>query len=568
MTMTKNDNKIIQKMMHYWPAIVAGLVYLAIHSFVLLYGHPHEDAYILYIYSEHFAAGDGIVYYTGGAPSEGATDFLWMLLIGLRVRSGINSALAASILNAVGIMIIATVVQNIIWHSDRPAASRCLVIVFIALILISPIAVASYVGFSTAFYNGVVALIFYTQLNRPCASSVPYLALLLGLIRPDGVIIAIAAVGIGLLVAMQQKQLSLYVRHCAIAFVTGAIYYIWRYHYFGLLLPLPLYVKSVSDSYFPGLMDNWYWLSRSRWLALCALAFIVLLRRRCRKYLLAALPAGCLVAALIFANQSQNIANRFQAPGTTVLLLLSAACWGRWIMTADNYKRIVFGFFAALLFLAGNVSIYWPLMSSYLRTAVSFDYINYFPYYLNMVLAGDSPIALTEAGRMAYWTPGPKYDLIGLNTPRTALEGPSVSFLNEIRPDLIFIHTAGTSPDRLCNSDYCELSTEQIEKLLHQLLSCNFADSLDHVKRAPVVVYQYLAQNIGEYRIVFACYHGRDVHMYALRKDSKLSYESFIDTLEISYKRENALSYYQMIINSAEQSAAPLRLTRGQANRR
>ena len=42
---------------------------------------PQEDAYILYRYSENLAGGHGIVWNVGETPTDGATDFLWMLVL-------------------------------------------------------------------------------------------------------------------------------------------------------------------------------------------------------------------------------------------------------------------------------------------------------------------------------------------------------------------------------------------------------------------------------------------------------------------------------------------------------
>jgi hypothetical protein len=64
--------------------------------------HPHEDAYILFRYAEHLAAGLGIVYNPGGPPTEGATDFLWLVLLAGLVRAGADVAVAAVWLNALG----------------------------------------------------------------------------------------------------------------------------------------------------------------------------------------------------------------------------------------------------------------------------------------------------------------------------------------------------------------------------------------------------------------------------------------------------------------------------------
>ena len=52
--------------------------------------HPYEDAAILMRYSENLAAGHGIVWNPGEDPVDGATDFLFMLILAFLRKSGIT----------------------------------------------------------------------------------------------------------------------------------------------------------------------------------------------------------------------------------------------------------------------------------------------------------------------------------------------------------------------------------------------------------------------------------------------------------------------------------------------
>jgi hypothetical protein len=53
-------------------------------------------------------------------------------------------------------------------------------------------------------------------------------------------------------------------------------------------------------------------------------------------------------------------------------------------------------------------------------------------------------MALTEAGRLAYWSTTNVYDMIGLNTPYTAKHPPSLAYLDTLDPDIVMFHAAGT----------------------------------------------------------------------------------------------------------------------------
>ena len=57
------------------------ILFLIFNFILISNGHFHEDAYILFIYVENFVNGNGITYYSDGPHIEGATDFLWLMLL-------------------------------------------------------------------------------------------------------------------------------------------------------------------------------------------------------------------------------------------------------------------------------------------------------------------------------------------------------------------------------------------------------------------------------------------------------------------------------------------------------
>src|ERR1700678_4625821 len=73
---------------------VAALLAVATGLFVATHIHwpivPMEDASMLLRYSQNLARGHGIVWNVGEAPVEGATDFLYMLVVG--VTSAVTKA--------------------------------------------------------------------------------------------------------------------------------------------------------------------------------------------------------------------------------------------------------------------------------------------------------------------------------------------------------------------------------------------------------------------------------------------------------------------------------------------
>ncbi len=105
-------------------SVLAMLVYLGAGIIFLERGHPHEDAFILFRYAENLAEGHGIVFNPGGPRTEGATDFLWLLMLAGLVKLGIDVAVGAVILNAVGAGLAVWILCRRILRSQLPTPWR------------------------------------------------------------------------------------------------------------------------------------------------------------------------------------------------------------------------------------------------------------------------------------------------------------------------------------------------------------------------------------------------------------------------------------------------------------
>jgi hypothetical protein len=163
--------------------------------------HPHEDAFILFRYAQHLAKGDGIVFNIGGPHAEGATDFLWMILLALGVKASIDIALVAASLNACGAGIITWGLLRLFLGERSIRATDLAFSIFIALT--TPFIAGSHAsidGFSTEVYCALVILGYQCCVSeqlRPLLLT-PYLAILLGLFRPDGLLIGATQVCVAL----------------------------------------------------------------------------------------------------------------------------------------------------------------------------------------------------------------------------------------------------------------------------------------------------------------------------------------------------------------------------------
>ncbi|MCH2535236.1 MAG: hypothetical protein MK008_12400 [Bdellovibrionales bacterium] len=542
-------------------AILTFLFYSLISYLILFKGHLHEDAYILYIYAEHLAKGFGISYYQGGPPAEGATDFLWMVLLAGFNKVGINSGIGALILNALGISGSGFILSRLInYNFSFTKKYQSLIKDFLlsVILVISPIACASYAGFSTAFYTFFVILTcFIIIFKKNILWTAPIIGLTLGLIRPDGVILGVGFALVGLfLVYKQRNDLHKYLLSSAISLLLGIIYFYWRSNYFGYLLPLPLYVKSSSNDFLPGLIDNINWIKFNLIIVISALFILIQKYKTNSLEFLIAMPSLTLFTALFFASQSQNISFRFQSPLLITLLFIICLHANKisdlkfYILKQNKAFKYVSLFFITLV-VFNQFNKYFKETKFIVRFNLETDYINYFPFHLRDYVSSKNTIALTEAGRFAYWLKGKKVDLVGLNTSDTAIKKPSVDYLEKQNPDLIFIHVANSLKDQGCeNANYCSIDINYLENHLNKNLYTNFKEwrnIKNGVYRSPLVVYEFLSAHKNDFELFLVKYRGRYNHLYAFKKNSTISKNDFINALNLSFSEKGKLSYLEMI---------------------
>ncbi len=441
-------------------AAIYAVIAFAMGFSVLLLSHPHEDAFILFKYARMLADGQGIAFWPGGPPTEGATDFLWMVFVSGLTRLGFDVALAAVIGNALGAAALALAFRRIVQRVGGPAWLALVPLTF----LFGGPAFAAYVGFGTLPYCAVLGWLFVQTFSawteRRCAPSIAWLALVLSLLRPDGVILSIPFVLIGAVAALRiqdQRRANLreYLRHCGFVALTGGAYFAWRWWYFGLPLPLPLYVKShgndggafadlFQDPYraLPGLEANVLWLlSLAGPLPMLAASILILALAggaRARRLGIAAtlclLPGVLHLAALSFARQSQNAGGRFQAP-LFVLSLITAITLAASIERRGARRGIALA--SALLCAFPQLFLWVPRMN---WLWIRHGYMDSFAVRMGRELEPDRVLALTEAGRLAFWTDARVEGLVGLNNPRTALDPADVEYLTDMNPDVVMFY--------------------------------------------------------------------------------------------------------------------------------
>jgi len=522
-----------------------------IFNFILISnGHFHEDAYILFTYVENFINGNGITYYPGGPHIEGATDFLWFVLLIFLGKIGLNVGTAAILLNSMGVFIISYLLNIEISNSKIKNKELLLLLYpFVFLWIFQHPLIAAVGGFSVFLYMALILLAFVSVYKEKYILYTPYIGLIIALFRPDGVIIGIGFALIGLYIAYRSGQTKRYLVGIIFGLVVGISYFIWRYNYFGNLLPLPLYVKG-HGSLTAGLANNYTWIIRNLYL-LVPLLFLAIFNKKIKYYLFLSSPVIILFIILIAATQSQNVGYRFQAPILIISYYILVLLIVEFIETHTIPKFVKFLFIVYVLgfMLLGLKYLYGT------RSIVRFNYINQVPLAINANLPDGATIALTEAGRMAYWNQSGNHeiiDLVGLNSEFPAKNTISIKYLEKLSPEMMMYHQAGRLNTKWLK-DYNEevVCLTDIDKkfLINKKIYTDIERaSMSKVDNASIVATQYLQQHFDEYDIFIVDYteHKSYSHVYAFKKTMHL--RDIINTvLQESFQRKTALSYYEMI---------------------
>ena len=571
--------------------VFTSVLFCAIGYAYLTAQHPHEDAYILFRYVENLAVGRGIVFNGDGPRAEGATDFLWLLLLAGPTALGLDVAVSALALNSVGAGLASALIYGVLRGGQGLSpVSRILLLVVPVSVVFSHGAAASYRGFSTMLYSALHVLLFCLAI-RPHGRFVlalPVASLTIALFRPEGVIAGAAFALLGVWPARHFGKLKPYLAMMAATAFVGLGYFAWRYAYFGLLLPLPLYVKSRKGApidevpsllaeMFPSLLHNlpglesnlqWLTLSTSPLPTLVALVGLLFVLRHIRiadvtRIIFFLTPMGLAFCGLMFAQQSQNVLSRFQAPISLVLFcaLMQAT---RWAM--NHYREPIQR--SALMALLVPVFMI-PLGNGLSVTSSAFrhddrkDYMDTFAPLAGRYLGPDDVVAITEAGRLPYWTTARFEDMIGLNSPERALFPPTFGDIMELDPDVVMFHHARTlDPGKLVSGSWASDNVDdhvivvpparlqaavrdELRPIYEHGISAYRDTEVLATQVVPVILTRYLVESQA-YDIVIADLrrNGQYFHVYGFRRNWPHT-EELLNVMKRSFQRGSYLSYLE-----------------------
>ncbi len=414
---------------------------------------PAEDAAILMRYAEHLAQGHGIVWNIGEKPVDGATDFLYMVVVAGVAKAGVPVESAARLVSLIAHLL--TVALVYLGIRQLHGSSRWLALASAAYLAAGPGAAYIATGFGTPFFALFACGTWYwaTRLSqgdkRPLAAGMfAVFGLFMGLTRPEGVLFAIfMLVAVTYMLGFRQSR-GIILRFVAIFVLLGGTYFLWRWAYFGHPLPNPYYVKGREVLYL-------YSLSLSiRYVALLLLPFIPVLAAGyvfwapdvVRRTTFLLIPVLAFTAVWIFLANTMNYYMRFQYPILPLVLLswpplfeqlLRQIQWRRHLDSGVPWHaRLAI---VAALFALGGAYYLYALHGRFGNNSRDSR------YNVGMLLSAyadkDYTIAASEAGLIPFYSRWRSIDVLGLNDQWVAHNGAiTADYLARQKPHVIMFH--------------------------------------------------------------------------------------------------------------------------------
>ena len=396
-----------------------------------------DDAFITSRYSRNVAQGLGATFNATGPRAEGYTTFSWMVLLVVPHLLRMDAVLVAK---ALGVMAtFATLLVAARWARAEARERRgdmrenagawAFAGASLCFAAIPATAVHAVSGMETALFTLLLTAMFATASDwmrgdARATNRLVALALLLGLTRPEGnfaaaVVIATCA-GCGPFAGRRSLLLR-----SAVGWVAPiAAYELWRYGYYGLLFPLPFYVKLGSPGRLPGWPDVRDWLQGP--LLHFGLLVAPVLARPPRSLWPALAAMAALTAFFVLPQHQMGYEHRYLAPLDPACAALAGIGLGRIATTTLAPLRAARVAACAALplscglelrgspgVIAGAVEYAEGLSHAHARLGRELH---------DLHLPGDR-LAIADAGAVPYLSGWWTTDLVGLNDARIATSG-------------------------------------------------------------------------------------------------------------------------------------------------
>lgn len=419
---------------------------------------PEEDAAILMHYAQNLANGDGIVWNIGEPPVDGATDFLPMVLTAGLMKLGASLEAAPRLLDFISHVLTVLLVYGAVRSLHR--ANRWLAFFTAAYLMVGPGVRYIEVSFLTPVFALTTALAWFLayrltqQYSHRLAVVFSLAALLMGLVRPEGVLVAGSMLLAIIVYRGLRASLGLILIFGGVFAVIGGGYFLWRWSYFGYPLPNPFYKKGGGTLYFNSLRQS---ITNSLRLTLPFVTFPLLGFRSAtmvRRTIFILIPAIGYVGMWVLLANDQNFLMRFQYSLLSIMLI----SWPFFISNLERDWQLprlsVLSFanrmtLTMLVLALASGALFYNIDQSRQNRQSALETVGYYDVatILNEFEGRGYTAAVSEAGLLPLYSGWNTIDTWGLNDQWIAHNGGiTTDYLAQYTPEVIMFHAPEYSP--------------------------------------------------------------------------------------------------------------------------
>lgn len=357
--------------------IVLSILAIILYFYSKTFDFLQDDSYITYRYVKNFTDGNGLVFNIGERV-EGYTCFLWVVLLSGVKSLGFNFISASQVLGIISsilTLLFTYLISTKIFPKDKGSAFNLVFSLAAVTLLASNGSFAFWAvsGMETGFFGCLITLGIYLYLRelKDNSDSIPLSSLVFlfaALTRPEGNLIFAVTVLHKILYTLKHKKTDLTtpinnllsknnLLWIGIYVVPALVFMVWRYSYYGYLLPNTFYAKTGSslEYYSTGLDYTWTFLKSYGFYGLFVLIALYTLtsKERFYSYLYLVMIFIIFTLYVIFVGGDVLRPNRFFVPIMAVFFILVQEGLAMLTELFDKKREMVIGTIVGIIFTLG-----------------------------------------------------------------------------------------------------------------------------------------------------------------------------------------------------------------------
>ncbi len=268
--------------------------------------------------------------------------------------------------------------------------------------------------------------------------------LLLPLTRPEGAVFSLISIIIMLKVNKWRlpKDISFWLMGSL-----GVLYFIWRYQYFGYILPNTVYKKSHQQF---GNITILFNIIDARYYIVAIIIMACSIKEKAFKIAILATIAVHLLA-YVFTQLAMNYAFRF-----FMQIYIPLFVYAMHFIGGEDKKNIeqylnnrAMAYFAAMILVLMPNFSYQDIFANVTEGPRLYNGYKQLGEVISKYKKDNITLMVGDAGVIPYYADVKTYDAIGLADAEIAHKGNSVDYMTQINPDIIMIHSTGTDLNAL-----------------------------------------------------------------------------------------------------------------------